>query len=311
MVISGVVYQSDGKKPAPNVIIYYYHTNSAGLYAQSKGQIQGKRHGEIRGWVKTNSKGEYKIFTSVPAAYPRERIPAHVHMVVKEPGLNEYYIDEIQFDDDPFLTTAERKKNPGRGGSGVIITDEERGVIFVERNITLGLHIPDYPVKNTKDVPSGLSVGESCPAFEPLHLSGADSGKVRCPMCSYGTGQGMMIWWNNHNTDQLVAFMKKLDLLIDKAGLQKLRVFVIYMNPERKSFKAMTKDLNHLVLANGIRNCAVLCLNGLAEDNALREYQINRAALNTILIYRRRKVIDKFVNVTSLDSGELLNRLAL
>ncbi len=182
---------------------YYYQTNEKGLYVPAKNQTQARRHGVLRGWVKTNLKGEYKIYTIQPAPYPKEKIPAHIHMVIKEPQMNEYYIDDIHFDEDPLLTTAVRNKQPNRAGSGIMLTSEKNGVMYAERNITLGLHIPDYLVKNNNEASSGLSVGENCPAFDPIHFSGPDEGKTRCPMCSYGFDQGIIIWWNNGTPKRL------------------------------------------------------------------------------------------------------------
>jgi protocatechuate 3,4-dioxygenase, beta subunit len=49
MVISGVIYGADGK-PAPNVVLYVYHTDQSGHYSK-KGEEKGwgLRHGYIRG----------------------------------------------------------------------------------------------------------------------------------------------------------------------------------------------------------------------------------------------------------------------
>src|SRR5258708_39272775 len=33
MLIRGTIFKSDGKTPAPNVILYVYHTDSKGLYS--------------------------------------------------------------------------------------------------------------------------------------------------------------------------------------------------------------------------------------------------------------------------------------
>ena len=53
--ISGIVYQRDGKTPAKDVVIYIYHTDQAGHYTAKAGQTgRAKRHGYIRGWVKTD-----------------------------------------------------------------------------------------------------------------------------------------------------------------------------------------------------------------------------------------------------------------
>ena len=94
LAINGVVYNADGT-PAPNVIIYVYHTDQTGVYPK-KGDEKGwaKRHGYIRGWMKTNEKGEYKFFTLRPVAYPGRQNPEHIHVTIKEPGKNEYWIDE-------------------------------------------------------------------------------------------------------------------------------------------------------------------------------------------------------------------------
>jgi protocatechuate 3,4-dioxygenase, beta subunit len=146
LAINGVVYKADGKTPAPGVIIYIYHTDQTGVYP-NKGDETGwaKRHGYLRGWMKTNEKGEYKFFTLKPAPYPASRIAAHIHITIKEPGKNEYYIDEILFDDDPFLTANERNRAENRGGNGILkLTEVEKDFFKSERNIYLGKNIPDY-----------------------------------------------------------------------------------------------------------------------------------------------------------------------
>jgi len=143
--VNGVVYNANGK-PAPNVVIYVYHTDQTGIYPK-KGDEKGwgKRHGYIRGWMKTNEKGEYKFFTLRPAAYPGGQNPEHIHITIKEPDKNEYWIDEYLFDDDPILTQKERKNCEDRGGSGIIKVKDDGNILKAERNIYLGKNIPDYP----------------------------------------------------------------------------------------------------------------------------------------------------------------------
>ena len=145
--ISGIVYQKDGKTPAKDVVIYIYHTDQKGVYPK-RGDEKGwgKRHGYLRGWLKTDKKGIYKFYTQKPAAYPGRSDPAHIHITIKEPGLNEYWIDDYQFDDDPLLTTDKRKKLQNRGGIGIInLVSQENGISQSSRNIILGLNVPDYP----------------------------------------------------------------------------------------------------------------------------------------------------------------------
>jgi protocatechuate 3,4-dioxygenase beta subunit len=147
LAVNGIVYKPDGKTPAANVIIYIYHTDQKGVYP-TKGGEKGwaKRHGYLRGWMRTNEKGEYKFFTLRPASYPNSHAPAHIHITIKEPGKNEYWIDEFLFDDDPFLTNEERSHLKNRCGSGILKTVEvEKGFLKAERHIYLGQNIPNYP----------------------------------------------------------------------------------------------------------------------------------------------------------------------
>ena len=145
MRIQGTVFERDGETPAKNVIVYIYHTNRKGVY-ETKGNEKGwaRRHGIYRGWIKTDDTGKYIFYTFRPAPYPGRSEPAHIHFTVKEPDKNEYYIDSIVFEDDPLLSkNAGEKKNP-RGGNGIIKLIKEGDLLIAERDIILGLNVPNY-----------------------------------------------------------------------------------------------------------------------------------------------------------------------
>jgi protocatechuate 3,4-dioxygenase beta subunit len=146
MVISGVIYRADGKTPAPDVILYVYHTDAKGIYSPAPGATgAAQRHGHLRGWVKTNQRGEYKLLSIRPAHYPNRRDAAHIHAIVKEPDKNGYWIDEYLFDDDPSVIREPPPKTGNRGGSGVIhLAKNSDGTWVGKRDIILGLNIPDY-----------------------------------------------------------------------------------------------------------------------------------------------------------------------
>ena len=146
LLVTGTVYQPDGKTPAKDIIVYYHHTDNDGLYSPRNDQPENQtRHGHIRGWMKTDTNGKYKLYTIRPASYPNPTLPAHVHWIIKEPQYNEYYIDDLFFDDDPFLTAAERQKLTQRGGNGISKTQTINGVQYATRDIILGHNIPNYP----------------------------------------------------------------------------------------------------------------------------------------------------------------------
>ncbi len=186
LMVTGKVFQSDGKTPAPNIIIYYWQTDNDGYYSPKTGMNErAKRHGHIRGWVKTDANGKYTIKTIRPAPYPKDVLPAHIHLSVKEPDVaNEYYTDEINFDDDKLLIP-HFKKHPqeNRGGSGVVRILLKDSLQIAEHNIVLGLNIPNYPKKATASIQSGLNIGEDQPSFLPFHAFGPDKGTQTCPVC--------------------------------------------------------------------------------------------------------------------------------
>jgi protocatechuate 3,4-dioxygenase, beta subunit len=139
LVLSGRIYKTDGKTPAPGVVLYAYHTDNSGLYRAAKGATGwGTRHGRLRGWLKTDSTGRYEITTIRPKPYPNATVAAHVHPILKEPGRREYWIDEYVFDDDKFVTEAYLSHQEKRGGSGLVhLTRDAKGVWRGTRDIVL------------------------------------------------------------------------------------------------------------------------------------------------------------------------------
>lgn len=145
-IISGTVFQANGTTPAKDVILYYYHTDNSGKYTPRPGQ-PAQRHGHLRGWVKIDSRGRYSIYTIKPMHYPNETFAAHIHVILKEPGFNEYYLDEWVFDDDRYLTAEVKNRYEKRGGNGIMHAELKEGIWKAEQNVTCGLNIPNYPGK--------------------------------------------------------------------------------------------------------------------------------------------------------------------
>ena len=144
--VSGIVYQNDGKTPAENVILYIYHTNQNGIYPK-KGDERGwaKRHGYIRGWVKTDNKGKYTFYTLKPGTYPSRNEPAHIHITVLEPNGKYYWINSYYFSDDSLLTDKDKNNTSIRGGGANILNlKKENNLLIGNRDIILGKNIPGY-----------------------------------------------------------------------------------------------------------------------------------------------------------------------
>jgi len=137
VIISGAVFQPDGKTPAPNVLIYFYHTDSEGYYGRGNGEV---RHGHFRGWMLTDVKGRYEFSTIKPAPYPNRTQAAHIHMTLTGKNFKEDSIDSILFEGDKFITTQERNSAVKKGGFNPILKLEKGtdAVLRGVRDIQLG-----------------------------------------------------------------------------------------------------------------------------------------------------------------------------
>ena len=135
LLISGTVYQADGKTAAPNVLIYFYHTDSEGYY----GRGGETKHGHFQGWMLTDAEGRYEFGSIKPAIYPVRKFAAHVHMTVTGKNFREDWIDDILFEGDRLISAQEREKAGKRGGFNPIITLEKGadGILRGRRDIQL------------------------------------------------------------------------------------------------------------------------------------------------------------------------------
>lgn len=133
IVVDGVVYEPDGETPADDVILYVYHTNAAGVYETLGDETgNGRRHGHLRGWLRTDERGWYQIRTIRPGNYPGRDAAQHIHITVQEPdGTPEYWVPSFKFADDPLLDADPDAPNVLR------LTRGEDGVWHGERDITL------------------------------------------------------------------------------------------------------------------------------------------------------------------------------
>ncbi len=136
MIISGTVFERDGKTAAPNILIYLYHTDMYGIYGR-KGDAH--RHGKFRGWMLTDERGKYEFRSIKPASYPDTTFAAHVHMTVTGKDFREDWIDSILFEGDRFITQRERDEAGKKGGFQPIVKLEKGadGMLLGVRDIQL------------------------------------------------------------------------------------------------------------------------------------------------------------------------------
>ena len=133
IIIRGTVYQPDGKTPAPNTLIYLYHTDVYGKY----GQDGEPRHGRYRGWMLTDVNGRYEFESIMPASYPNSTIAKHIHMTVTTTDMKEDWVDSILFDGDRYLTIRDRTIVKGGFDPVMKMVKEKGGTLVGVRDIRL------------------------------------------------------------------------------------------------------------------------------------------------------------------------------
>jgi protocatechuate 3,4-dioxygenase beta subunit len=306
--ITGKVYHNDGRTPASNVIVYYWHTDSKGLYTFDENTpSKAKRHGRMRGWVKSDANGKYSIKTIRPAPYPNENIPAHIHLSIKEPNLNNEYYADLYFDDKLYLDHRKKYGRFDRAGTEVLRILFENDIQIAEHNIILGLNIPHYP-KEKEKVNSGLSIGEDQPSFIPFHAFGPDMGTRACPVCNYGRYHGVIYFvGDNPKWEEIKKWLKFLDNESIKRE-KYLKAYFVYGNSKNYKKELRQKDLKEIGKALDLKMIALTYVPSFADvESEANLNKINPDVDNTFIIYKNRTIVDKYVNLKpTLENFDLI-----
>jgi len=135
LVISGRVFQSDGRTPAAGITVFAYHTDARGHYDVPSA---GAHSWRLKGWAVTGADGRFEFRTIRPASYPNATVPQHVHMFIEGPSLPRRTATELEFDDDPKMTAAQRERSRGAGiFGGVRPVTNRNGVDHVDMNLRI------------------------------------------------------------------------------------------------------------------------------------------------------------------------------
>lgn len=310
MVITGTVYQSDGKTPAADTIMYFYHTDFTGRYSKRGNEPRNSLawwHGFHRGWLKTDSEGRYQLRTIKPAPYPDRSEPAHIHTNLKSPNQKGCRnIADFVFQDDSLLkpsfweNTDRWWRSLGISESsnygGVKLTKNRDGIWIGQRDIKL-FKESDFPSPD-----SGRRIGEQSPAFEPYHVWGPNKGSRACPMCVYGSMPGVLYWLNSDSDWENAAKIAQwLETESEKRGPRNFKAYFIYMNPSRQTPAEIEAKLTTFSQKLNLKNIAVTFIPSPEDKETAVLNEINPRLKNTIIVFRKRRVIDKFTEFTPME----------
>ncbi|MBS1509088.1 MAG: hypothetical protein JSS79_20790 [Bacteroidetes bacterium] len=106
LTLSGTIFKSDGKTPAPDIILFFYHTDATGHYNPE----DDPNNPRLKGWVKTNALGQYVFHTLKPAPYPTLKTPAHIHVHLFSKELAENWIDDFWFEGDRLIKESDNSR---------------------------------------------------------------------------------------------------------------------------------------------------------------------------------------------------------
>lgn len=295
ILISGIVYGPDGETPMPGVIIYYYQTDSKGVYVH-RDDIEdsmvpnslGQTHGWIRGWMQTDSSGRYQLYTSRPGTYPSRAEPAHIHLTIKEPNnLSPYYIDDIVFDDDALLNSEKRRSLSNRAGSGIVRLFSKDNLTIGERDIILGLNIPDHPSSERIASEDGPSRGDDLFSFTPYHVWGPDRGTKVCPICKYGWYSGALFFIDSTLSDE---DLKSWSRFFENQSIERkghLKTYFVFAENNSSFSRADLEKVGEEML---LENVALTTLPSFQDTSShIDDYNLPPGR-NTMILYRRSGV---------------------
>lgn len=140
LIISGTIYSPDGRKPLEGIMLYVYQTDATGVYSTS-GNGGDNRNTRIHGVMRTGADGRYEFRTIKPGSYPNTRISKHIHAYVSGADYPEYWIDEYNFVDDPFVSEDVKQKFRSLSSFSPILTltRDADGVLRGVRDIKVEL----------------------------------------------------------------------------------------------------------------------------------------------------------------------------
>ncbi|MGZ5246607.1 MAG: hypothetical protein ACXWV5_06125, partial [Flavitalea sp.] len=181
------------------------------------------------------------------------------------------------------------------------------GLLVGERDIILGLNIPDYPGNSTQDnsqkefaLNRALQIGEDVASFIPYHAWGPDKGTRTCPVCKYGWYHGVLYFVGNKpdwpDIRKWLVFLEKESIKREKY----LKVFFVYGNENQYDKDRRKKELEKIGKDLNLERIALTYIPSLRDtESEINLNELNPEVNNSFLIYKRSRLIGKFENFTA------------
>lgn len=135
LIVEGQVFAPDGRTPLKGITVYAYNTDSEGYYGTGHKEYPPR----LYGWMKTDVGGRFELHTIHPGHYPDMRVPAHIHFTIWGRGYPPQWVEELRFEDDPYITAHMLEEASQEGGFSSIrsLTQTEDGVLHCRCKIKI------------------------------------------------------------------------------------------------------------------------------------------------------------------------------
>lgn len=135
LTVRGLVTTDDGRTPLANASIYVYQTDARGYYDPANPRASDQPR--LKGFMRTNARGEFEYETIRPGSYPGTRNPGHIHYHVNATGYPER-VFEIVFEGDTLIPEQWRRDST-RPDAGVVIVRAEQAGSALRASHTIAL----------------------------------------------------------------------------------------------------------------------------------------------------------------------------
>jgi len=155
-----------------------------------------------------------------------------------------------------------------------------------------------------------LNIGEDQPSFIPYHAYGPDKGKRTCPVCKYGRYHGLILFTGNKASWDDI---KKWLIFLEKESVKRekyLKVYFVYGNSNNYSRSDRELQLEQLGKELNIQNTALTYVPSFDDESTEANLnKINPEAESTIILYKNRRIVDKYINLKPTpENFELLTK---
>jgi hypothetical protein len=112
----------------------------------------------------------------------------------------------------------------------------------------------------------------------------------------------VQVWTYGEDPKTLMSIVELLEKQAKEKADKRFRPFVIVVS-EKDKIEATAKELTELTEKAKIEEVGVAYLP--SDSRAVKQYKVNLVpeVKNTVIVYRRKKVTDKFVNLKADEKG--------